>query len=61
MKASIVITKGQIVNPSKVRQGDEIIIRPVTDAYIDGLKGSLPTRGKALQALRADKREERER
>jgi hypothetical protein len=46
---------------SLIERGDEIIIRPVTDAYIDGLKGTLPTRGKTLQALRAEKREERER
>jgi hypothetical protein len=40
------------------KRSDEIIIRPVTDAYIDGLKGSLPTCGKALKVLRAGKREE---
>jgi AbrB family looped-hinge helix DNA binding protein len=73
METSLVTIKGQIVIPSKVRrrhnikqgtrvcfieQGDDIIIRPVTNKYIDGLKGILKTGGKALQALLEEKKRE---
>jgi len=71
----MVTTKGQVVIPSKIRKrhkikkgtricflehGQDIIIRPVTDVYIDALKGSLKTNGKALKALLEEKKKERE-
>lgn len=75
MDASMVTMKGQVVIPAKMRrrmnirkgtrvcfleQGNDIIIRPVTDAYVDSLKGSLKTEGKALAALLEEKKKERE-
>lgn len=75
METAIVTTKGQIVIPSKIRhrhgiskgtrvcfleQGSDIVLRPVTDDYIDGLKGSLGTGGKAMKALLEEKRRERD-
>ncbi|MCX6354419.1 MAG: AbrB/MazE/SpoVT family DNA-binding domain-containing protein [Candidatus Aureabacteria bacterium] len=75
METSMVTTKGQIVIPSKIRHrhkikkgtkvcflenGNDIILRPVTDDYIEELKGSLKTGGRALKALLDEKRRERE-
>ena len=75
MNTSIVTVKGQIVIPSKIRhrhkirkgtrvcfieQGKDIILRPITDDYIDGVKGFLGTNGKTLKALLAEKQRERE-
>ncbi|MCX5726848.1 MAG: AbrB/MazE/SpoVT family DNA-binding domain-containing protein [Candidatus Saganbacteria bacterium] len=75
METSMVTTKGQIVIPSKIRQrhkikkgtricfietGKDIVIRPITDDYIEGLKGSLRTAGKALKTLLEEKKKERE-
>ena len=75
METSVVTTKGQIVIPSKLRrrhgikkgtrvcfveQGADIVLKAVTDAYIDGIKGSLGTGGKALRALMEEKKRERE-
>ncbi len=71
----IVTTKGQLVIPSRIRrrhnirkgtricfleEGEDIILRPVTDEYIDALKGMLKTAGKAIKALSAEKKKERE-
>ena len=75
MQTAVVTTKGQIVIPSKLRSrhgikkgtrvcfiesGQDIILRPVTDEYIDSLRGSLPTKGGALRILLEEKRRERE-
>lgn len=75
MDASMVTMKGQVVIPAKMRrrlnirkgtrvcfleQGNDIIIRPVTDAYVDSLRGSLRTAGKALAALLEEKKKERD-
>ncbi|MBI4249429.1 MAG: AbrB/MazE/SpoVT family DNA-binding domain-containing protein [Elusimicrobia bacterium] len=75
METAIVTTKGQIVIPSKLRhrhgikkgtrvcfieQGEDIVLRPVTDEYIDEVRGSIGTGGKALKALLDDKKKERE-
>lgn len=75
MTSSVVTTKGQIVIPSKIRkhfrikkgtricfveQGENIILKPITDEYVDRLKGTLKTNGKALKALLEDKKRERE-
>ena len=75
METAIVTTKGQIVIPSRIRhrhrikkgtrvcfleQGTDIVLRPVTDDYIEGLKGSLGTGGKAMKALLEEKYWERD-
>ena len=75
METSMVTVKGQVVIPSKIRhrhkirkgtrvcfleQGEDIVIRPVTDEYIDGLQGLLKTQGKTLKALLNEKKRERE-
>jgi AbrB family looped-hinge helix DNA binding protein len=75
MTTTVVTTKGQIVIPSKIRQhyrirkgtricfieqGENLILRPITEEYVDRLKGTLPTRGKAIKALLEDKKKERE-
>lgn len=75
MTSSVVTTKGQIVIPSKIRkhfrikkgtricfveQGENIILKPITDEYVDRLKGTLKTNGKALKSLLEDKKRERE-
>lgn len=76
METAIVTTKGQVVIPSRVRRRHgikkgtrvcfvekegAILLQPVTDEYIDGLMGSLGTKGKILQALLEDRKRERER
>jgi len=75
MEKAIVTTKGQVVIPSKIRrklgikQGTqvtfyekdgEIIIRPVTDEYLQKMAGFTDTRGKLLKALKEEKAKERE-
>ncbi len=74
METVTVTTKGQIVIPSKIRnrhgirkgtrvcfieQGQDILLRPVTDEYIDEVRGSVATGGKALRALIDEKKKER--
>ncbi len=76
METAIVTTKGQIVIPVEIRRrhgitkgtrvsvverGDEIVLRPVTDKFIEQAKGSLHTGGRALKALLADRRKDRDR
>lgn len=75
METAIVTTKGQVVIPARLRnrykikrgtrvcfveRGEEIVLMPVTDDYIDGVRGSLRTGGKALRCLLAEKKRERE-
>lgn len=75
METATVTTKGQIVIPSRLRkryrikkgtrvcfieQGMDIVLRPITDDYIDHLKGSLGTRGRTIKALLEEKKRERE-
>ncbi|MBI5242434.1 MAG: AbrB/MazE/SpoVT family DNA-binding domain-containing protein [Elusimicrobia bacterium] len=74
METGIVTTKGQVVIPSRIRhryrikkgtrvcfieRGEEIVLKPVTDDYIDHLRGSLGSSGQALKALLAEKERER--
>lgn len=74
METGVVTTKGQVVIPSKIRhhyrikkgtrvcfieRGEEIVLKPVTDEYIDNLRGSLGSSGQALKALLAEKERER--
>lgn len=75
METAMVTTKGQIVIPSKIRsrhkikqgtrvcfieEGSDIILKPLTDDYIDGLRGALKTNGRALKTLLDEKKRERE-
>lgn len=75
MEDSIVTSKGQIVIPSKLRRRygikkgtricfiakpEEIVLRPVTDEYIEKMAGVLGTGGKALKLLLKEKERERE-
>ncbi|MBI4063505.1 MAG: AbrB/MazE/SpoVT family DNA-binding domain-containing protein [Elusimicrobia bacterium] len=75
METGVVTVKGQVVIPSKIRhrhnikkgtrvcfveKGDEIVLMPVTDEYIDKMKGSLHTKGAVLKELREEKKRERE-
>ena len=75
MEKTIVRIKGQVVIPSKLRrklgikQGTqvtfferdgEIIIKPITDEYIEKMAGVMGTKGKLLKALKEEKTSERE-
>lgn len=75
LETATVTIKGQIVIPAKIRKkhkirpgtrvcflehGNDIIVRPVTDDYIESIKGSLGTNGKALKHLLEEKKKERE-
>ena len=74
MYNSSVTTKGQVVIPVEIRRHhgigpgariafedheDYIIIRPVTHALVDKIKGSLGKGGKALKELYAEKEREK--
>ena len=76
MDKSVVTVKGQIVIPSKLRhrfgirkgtqvhlyeRDGEIVIRPITDEYLQSLAGIAGTKGKLLKALMEEKAKERER
>jgi AbrB family looped-hinge helix DNA binding protein len=76
MYATAVTLKGQIVIPSEIRlrhsikkgtkisfieQGEDIILRPLTDDYIDRLRGSIKTKGKALKSLLEERRRDKKR
>ncbi|MDI6603449.1 MAG: AbrB/MazE/SpoVT family DNA-binding domain-containing protein, partial [Patescibacteria group bacterium] len=75
METTVVTTKGQIVIPSKIRrrygikkgtrvclieQGGDIVIRPITDEYIEKMAGSLGTKGRVLKTFLEEKKRERE-
>ena len=75
MDKSVVTVKGQVVIPSRLRRkfgikkgtqvylydrDGEIVIRPVTDEYLQGLAGVTGTKGKLLKALLEEKAKERE-
>lgn len=70
-----VTSKGQIIIPSVLRRhmgikrgtkicfiehDKELILKPVTDDYIDSVRGILKTGGKALKALAKEKESERD-
>ena len=74
MEKSVVTIKGQVVIPSKLRRkfgikkgtqvfvyekNGEIVIRPITDEYIEGMAGMMGTKGKLLRALKEEKAKER--
>lgn len=69
-----VTSKGQIIIPSILRrhfgikrgtrvcfieQNNELVLKPVTDGYIDSMQGMLKTSGKALRMLGEEKGRER--
>jgi AbrB family looped-hinge helix DNA binding protein len=74
MEKAVVTIKGQVVIPSKLRRkfgirkgtqvfvyekNGEIVIRPITDEYIEGMAGMTGTKGKLLKALKDEKAKER--
>ena len=74
MDKSVVTTKGQIVIPAVLRRkygikkgtiinlferNGEIVIKPVTDKYIQNMAGMTGTKGRLLQALKKEKAKER--
>ena len=74
MDKAIVTIKGQVVIPSKIRrklgikQGTqvtfyerdgEIVIKPITDEYLQRMAGFTGTKGKLLKALKEEKAKER--
>lgn len=75
LQSSVVTIKGQIVIPSKIRQrfrikpgtrvffleqGNEVVLKPVTNNYIESLCGSVKTKGKGLKILLEARRKERQ-
>lgn len=74
MEKAVVTVKGQIVIPSKLRhkfgikkgtqvflyeRKGEIVIKPITDEYIQSMAGITGTKGKLLKALKEEKAKER--
>ena len=74
MDRSVVTVKGQVVIPSKLRRrfgikkgtqvylyerDGEIVIKPITDEYIQKMAGMAGTKGKLLKALMKGKAKER--
>jgi AbrB family looped-hinge helix DNA binding protein len=76
MTTTVVTTKGQIVIPSKIRRkfnikkgtklyieerGEELIIKPVTQAYFEKIAGILQTKGKLSKSLLEERSKDKER
>ena len=74
MERASVTTKGQVVIPSKLRRkfgikkgtqvlvyekDGDIIVKPITDEYIENMAGITGTKGKLLKALKEEKAKER--
>mgnify|MGYP001113664863 CR=1 FL=1 len=74
MDKTLVTVKGQVVIPSKLRRkfgikkgtqvylyerDGEIVIKPITDEYIQSMAGITGTKGKLLKALKEEKAKER--
>ena len=75
MDKAVVTVKGQVVIPSKLRRRfgikkgtqvylyereGEIVIKPITDEYLQKMAGMAGTKGKLLKALMEEKAKERE-
>lgn len=75
MDKAVVTVKGQVVIPSKLRRrfgikkgtqvymyesDGTIVIKPITDEYIQNMAGAAGTKGKLLKALMQEKAKERE-
>jgi len=74
MDKAVVTVKGQVVIPSKLRRkfnirkgtqvylyerDNEIVMKPITDEYIERMAGMTGTKGKLLKALKDEKTKER--
>ena len=74
MDKAVVTVKGQVVIPSKLRRkfnirkgtqvylyerDNEIVMKPITDEYIERMAGMTGTKGKLLKALKDEKTRER--
>ena len=70
MEKALVKAKGRIVIPAKLRRrfgikkrtqvfvyekAGEIVVRPITDGYIESMAGVTGTKGKLLKALKEEK------
>ena len=75
MEKSVVTVKGQVVIPSRLRRkfgikkgtqvylydrDGEIIIKPITDEYLQSMAGITRTKGRLLKVLKEEKEKERE-
>lgn len=75
MEKSVVTVKGQVVIPARLRRkfgikkgtqvylydrDGEIIIKPITDEYIQSMAGITRTKGRLLKVLKKEKEKERE-
>jgi len=75
MEKSVVTVKGQVVIPSRLRRkfgikkgtqvylydrDGEIIIKPITDEYLQSMAGITRTKGRLLKVLKGEKERERE-
>ena len=74
MEKAVVTAKGQIVIPPELRRrfgikkgtqvfiyekDGEIVVKPITDEYIESMAGVTGTKGKLLKALKEEKAKER--
>jgi AbrB family looped-hinge helix DNA binding protein len=74
MDKAVVTVKGQVVIPSRLRRkfnirkgtqvylyerDNEIVMKPITDEYIEKMAGMTGTKGKLLKALKDEKTRER--
>jgi AbrB family looped-hinge helix DNA binding protein len=76
MVTAVVTTKGQVVIPARIRKrlnikkgtrlyieekGDEVVLRPVTPAYLDKIAGVLQTEGRLSKSLLKERARDRRR
>jgi AbrB family looped-hinge helix DNA binding protein len=76
MVTTVVTTKGQVVIPARIRKklnikkgtrlyieekGDEVVLRPVTPAYLDKIAGVLQTEGRLSKSLLRERARDRKR
>jgi len=76
MATTVVTTKGQVVIPAKMRRklnikkgtrlyieerGDELLLKPVTPAYLEKIAGVLQTKGRLSKALLSERARDRKR
>jgi len=76
MVTTVVTTKGQVVIPARIRKrlnikkgtrmyieekGDEVVLRPVTPAYLDKIAGVLQTEGRLSKSLLKERARDRRR
>lgn len=75
MSIAKVTSKGQIVLPAKIRsryrinrgtrisieeRDDELVLKPLTEAYLNKIAGTLKTKGKLAKKLLGERKKERE-